>query len=399
MDDSSERTAARPRMPWILLVAACWGTFVVTGSGMVRAPFLLEMSRDLDASLTAVANLFSLTAFAWGIASLLAGAASDRVGRRPLLMISHALLIGGIVGMAFSRGYLAVALWTLVAGFGGGGHMGVIFAAVSDRVQGRQRGRAMGWIITGQSLALVVGVPLATWIGTFTDWRGVMLCVAGADLLAALGLRLTLAAGGGDAGAARGRKRHSALPDLRLGVLLAAGVTERICFGVVGVYFALMLQLRYGLGLGELAVPLAVMAAGNLLGNSVGGRLADRFVREHCFAGASLATAVLALALFAWDPGLVACVAIAFVYTFVNAAGRPAVVAVLSEVPPEIRGAMLGLNITCASVGWITAAAIGGLLIDVHGVGSLAVPTAAMGLAGAVLAIWARRLAPVARQA
>ena len=35
-------------MPWLLLGAACWGTFVVTGSGMVRSPFLLEMARDLS---------------------------------------------------------------------------------------------------------------------------------------------------------------------------------------------------------------------------------------------------------------------------------------------------------------------------------------------------------------
>jgi hypothetical protein len=31
--------------------------------------------------------------------------------------------------------------------------MGVIFAALSDRVADGQRGRAMGWIITGQSLS------------------------------------------------------------------------------------------------------------------------------------------------------------------------------------------------------------------------------------------------------
>jgi MFS transporter, DHA1 family, inner membrane transport protein len=399
MDDSSARDTALRHMPWILLTAACWGTFVVTGSGMIRSPFLLEMSRDLDASLSAVANLFSLTAFAWGIASLLAGAASDRLGRRPLLMIAHALMIAGIVGIAFSRSYAMVAVWTLLAGFGGGGHMGVIFAAVSDRVGEAQRGRAMGWIITGQSLALVVGVPLATWIGTFTDWRGVMLCVAAADLVAVLGLRLTLPASTRRPGGGGGVSFRTALPDRRLTALLAAGVTERVCFGVVGVYFATMLQLRYGLNLGQLTVPLAVMAVGNLLGNAVGGRIADRFVREHCFAAASVATAVLALALFAWDPGLVACVAIAFAYTFVNAVGRPAVVAVLSQVPSEIRGALMGLNITCASVGWITAAAIGGVLIDVHGIGSLAILTFAMGMLGAALALWARRLALVARPA
>ena len=56
---------------------------------------------------------------------------------------------------------------------------------------------------------------------------------------------------------------------------------------------------------------------------------------------------------------------------------------------------MLGLNITCASVGWITAAAIGGAAIERFGVESLAVLTAAMSLLGAVLALGARRRARV----
>ncbi len=387
-------SAAPAELPWLLLGAACWGTFVVTGSGMIRAPFLLEMSRDLTSSLSAVANLFSLTALAWGIASLLAGTASDRWGRRPLLMGAHLALIVGTTGVALSRSYALVAFWTLVAGAGGGSHMGVIFAAVSDRVAENRRGRALGWIMTGQSLALVVGVPLATWIGTFSDWRGVMLCVVGADLLVIAGLWVTLPPGRRAGTAAHPPKLRITLPENRLLALLAAGITERVCFGVVAVYFATLLQLRYRLDLAQLTVPLALMAAGNLAGNAIGGRLADSVrERELGFAAASLATGLVACALFAWDFGFVACVALGSVYAFVNALGRPAVVAVLSGVPSERRGALLGLNITCASLGWIAAAAIGGLLIEHFGVASLALFTGFMAVLGAALAFLSRRIA------
>lgn len=394
-------------MPWLLLTAACASTFLVTGSGVVRAPFLLDMARDLDASLAATANLFSLTAGAWGVAALFAGAASDRFGRLPLLLLAHGLLVGGTVGMATAGGYAAVAVWTAVAGAGGGCHMGVIFAALSDRVADGQRGRAMGWIITGQSLSFVVGVPIAAWLGTLTGWRGVMLCVAGADLVAAVGLWLALrgpASQSGDAAAASAGAPFSLAGGLavgkRLGMLLAAGVTERVCFGLVAVYFATLLQLRYGLSLGALTLPLAAMAAGNLAGNALGGSLADRLPdRERMFALSSLATAVLAVALFAWDPGLVACVGLGFLYSFVNAIGRPALMAVLGQAPARTRGALMGFNITCASVGWIAAAALGGLLIEGFGPAALAPPAAAIACLGAWLAARARRLAPPAPQA
>ena len=397
-------TAAEGRLPWFLMVAACWATFLVTGSGMIRSPFLLEMARDLDASLAATANLFSLTALAWGIASLCAGAASDRLGRLPLLLLAHALLIGGIVGIALSASYAGVAAWTIVAGAGGGGHMGVIFAALSDRVRDGQRGRAMGWVITGQSLAFVAGLPVATWMGTLMDWRGVMLWVAGSDLVAAAALWRALRRPGASAPPPAPPRPHAApsgaMPRLaRLGPhltrLLAAGVAERVCFGVVAVYFATLLQLRHGLDLGALTLPLGLMAAGNLVGNWIGAFIADNFPdRERSFALSSLGTAVLAVAVFGWDPGLAGSVAAGFLYALVNAIGRPALMAVLGQAPAETRGALLGFNITCASVGWITAAAVGGVLIEAYGPGSLALPTAAIALLGAWLATRARRLAP-----
>ena len=80
-------------MPWALLAAAGLGMFAASSSGTSRAPFLLEMSRDLATSLPLVANLVAGTSIAWGIASLVSGAWSDKLGRRPFL-------IGGPLGVA-----------------------------------------------------------------------------------------------------------------------------------------------------------------------------------------------------------------------------------------------------------------------------------------------------------
>ena len=49
--------------------------------------------------------------------------------------------------------------------------------------------------------------------------------------------------------------------------------------------------------------------------------------------------------------------ALGFVYVLLNALGRPSYMAALAAVPEEVRGTVLGLNGTSASVGWIGAAA------------------------------------------
>ena len=72
-----------------------------------------------------------------------------------------------------------------------------------------------------------------------------------------------------------------------------------------------------------------------------------------------------------WHPGLAASVALGFVFSFVNAAGRPSLMATLAEVPSELRSALFGLNITMASLGWLLAGSVGAWLIAVSGFAGL----------------------------
>src|SRR5581483_9785045 len=151
--------AVPARAPGLLLAVLCWTVFVVSGAATALAPFLLDMARDLGTSLAAAANLVAVLSVAWGLMSLVAGSASDRLGRRPILVA--AVLVVGLsrVGLAGAGAYPAAVAWQLVGGLGGGSFMGTVFATVSDHVAPAARGRALGWVITGQSLSLVFGVP------------------------------------------------------------------------------------------------------------------------------------------------------------------------------------------------------------------------------------------------
>ena len=343
-----------PRMPWALLAAACLGMFAASSSGTTRAPFLLDMARDLGTSLPLVANLMAMTSVAWGVTSLLAGAGSDRWGRRPFLIGGPVALGLCLVGVALSGSFLGVALWSTLAGGCAGAFTGVIMAEASSRTVDRQRGRALGWVMAGQSLTLLVGVPLAAWIGAFIGWRGVNVCVAAVAVVAALGLlATTLRPAPGEAGRSGGRggggrqgagwRAAMSGPVLRL---LTMGVAERICYGLVAVYFATFLQATYGLSLAQVAAPLAIFALGNILGTVLGGQMADRLPdRLLTFAGAMLGSAVVALALFGWaGGGLVGTVALGFAYVLVNAIARPSLMAALAEVPEDVRGTVLTVD-------------------------------------------------------
>jgi DHA1 family inner membrane transport protein len=386
-------TSVVPVMPWLLLGAACLGSFAATASGTTRAPFLLDIAHDLSVSLVLVANLVSMTATAWGITSLVAGMASDRWGRRPFLVGGPLALAACMVGVAQAGDFTSVAIWATIGGGCSGVFMGVIFAEVAARVAASHRGRALSWVMSGQSLTLVVGVPLAAWVGATVGWRGWHYALAGLAAAGSISLFVATAramaprpARPAAGGTRRGRLSWSVV------ALLAMSIAERICYGLVVVYFATFLLEQYKVGLQAVALPLALMAVGNVVGTAAGGQIADR-TRDRLtpFALCMLGTAAAGIVLFAWRPDMTVSVVLGFIYVFINALGRPALMTALAEVPEDVRGTVMGLNGTCTSIGWIGAAALGSWMIATWGFAGFGPLSAVLAVFGAALAFARRR--------
>jgi predicted MFS family arabinose efflux permease len=226
-------------------------------------------------------------------------------------------------------------------------------------------------------------------VGTVGGWRGAIATQGVAALLMAGAIWLVVPRHGHPRAAAPGRPvppLHRLLAP-RVLLLLGAGVMERACFVAAAVYLATFLQTAYGVSLAQVALALALVALGNLAGNIVGGQVADRVPNRPLVSAITLvATGLLGLPLLAWQPGVAVSVLLGFGYSLVNAVARPPLLAALAEVSSEARGAILGLNITTGSVGWIGAAALGGWLLARFGFGALGLFCAASGLLGAGMA-------------
>src|SRR4051812_7881717 len=234
----------------------------------------------------------------------------------------------------------------------------------------------------------VVGVPILTSLGGVFGWRGAFWTYGIAMLLAACVILFVVPSG---------QSRRDAEPPRLLAMLrqlqpptvllLLAGIAERLCYAVLSVFLPTYLVQSYGISLSTLAIGLAIVACGNLAGSLIGGRLGARFrVRAIVSACSLTATGLVALPVLLWQPGVWTSVALCFGYTLVNSVGRPALLSALSEAAGAARGAVLGLNITGASVGWLVATSIGGPLIINTGYTGLGLFTAMLALVGAALA-------------
>jgi predicted MFS family arabinose efflux permease len=380
-----------PHYPLALLAVAGTGVFVASATGMTRAPFLLQMSHDLAVDLVMVSHLLSVTAVTWGVVAFFTGRLGALFGRRRVMMGGQVLLGLTMIGFALATAYWQAVLYVAVGGAACGAYMGTVFGEVADRVADSMRGRAMGWVIGGQSLALLLGVPAASWAGAFIGWRGVSVAIGLAAFAVAVVTRFLFPSAPARVVGSGGAAGLAAALRPRIVALLGASITERTCFGLVATFFATYLQLAHGFGLAELALPLALVAAGNFLGNLVGGRLSDA-VRDRAalYAATSVGTGAVAVALFVASPGTVGAIGLGVLYGVINGMSRPALISLLSGVPPEVRGTVLGINISCASVGWVTSALAGGAFAAAGNWVGLGWTVAVLGVVGAVLGLAGR---------
>ena len=101
-----------------------------------------------------------------------------------------------------------------------------------------------------------------------------------------------------------------------------------------------------------------------------------------------------ALVWFLWTPSLVTTSFLGIGFSLFNALSRPPLMAALADVPTEVRGVIMGLNSSVASIGWLTASVVGGWLylgIGFKGFGPL---TLFICIMGALILLPDRRLGP-----
>jgi len=353
-------------MPWRIVLAACLGMFAATSTGSTRSPFLPDIATDLSVSLPAVANLFGFTAVAWGISSFITGRASDRLGRRVFLVFSPLLLCIAMASVAFVQSYAVLVGIVVFSGLCCGAYTATAMAEVSIQTPLSHQGRALGYVMTGQSLTLLIGVPLSAWLGAITGWRGMHFVLAGLSLFAALAMFAALQKSAGETIKVKKSRSSGSLKRALIGPvtrLFLALIAERLCFGLATFYYASYLRTEYGIPINAVALPLVCFAFGNISGTFIGGQIADRFpYRRVSYASAIIAAGCIAIPWFSWQPGIGITVVLGALFAFFNGMARPPLLAALADVPVDVRGVVMGLNSSVASVGWLSAALIGGWL-------------------------------------
>jgi DHA1 family inner membrane transport protein len=361
-------------------------TGIVTSVTMI-GPLLLDISRDLEIALGQAGLLAAAAGVPQALFSPFSGLLSDRLGRRP--MIVAAFVSVGVLSFAaaLAPGFLALAAVRFLAGLLGSLAPTSLMASVGDLFPFERRAWAMGWFNMGFSFAAIGGVPIMAAVGGVFGWRWAFTAIGLVMLLLAGSVwvwfpRIPPVASGTSVVAT-----YRAVWDVpRLLNLLGANLMERSLFAMVAIYLPAFIMLSFQMTAVGVAPVLALIAAGAIGGNMVGGWLGDRFHKPGIFVGAQIVSAGLGLTLFGAGLPFSATVALAVALTLCNAASRPAFLAYGSEQAPRQRGALFGLVALTNQSGLVIGSAVGAAAIG-GGYRGMAVAALAQGLLAASLAL------------
>jgi len=344
-----------------LVTAAVTG--IVTSVTMI-GPLLVDIARDLGISVGQAGMLAAAAAVPQALGSPFAGLLSDRLGRRPMIVLA----LGGVGLLGFAAalapGFLALAAVRFAAGLLGSMAPTSLMAAVGDLFPPDRRSRAMGWFNMGFSFAAIAGVPLIGAVGGAFGWRWSFAVIGATLLLLATSVQLWFPDVAPLAAGTSVLATYSAVREVHgLPRVLGANLMERSMFGMMTIYLPPFLMLTQGMSAVAVAPVLSVVALGTIGGNVLGGGLGDRFPKPGLFVVAQLAAGALGLALFGVRLALPATIALAAFWALGNAAGRPAFLAYGSELAPRQRGALFGLIALTNQTGLLIGSALGAALI------------------------------------
>lgn len=308
-------------------------------------PVLPEIARDYGLGPSGASLALSAATLALAVAVVPVAMLSERVGRRPVIVVSVlvAALLG--LGLAFAPTYEVFLLLRVLQGVAAAGVPAACMAYLADELGKRGLGAAMGAMIAGNSLGgmtgrLVTGMT-ADWLG----WRGSVLLAGAFGLAAALVVVFLLPkARNGPRRAPRGMR--AALTDpvlLSLYVVAVLLVGAFISFyNVAGfqltgpVWLETLVFLFYGFG--STAAAFA-------------GRLADRHGRGRVLLMSIGVLALGAVASLAWVPLGLAVVTAGFFAAHATASGW-----VGARTPEHARGQASGLYLA----GFYVGSSVGG---------------------------------------
>lgn len=373
-----ERLAARDRGIVLLLVVLM---FVGGADFLVINPTLPQMARDLGVDVEIGSLWVTAYAVATGGFALVFGPVSDRFGRRRVLSLGMLVLSLGTTLCGFADSFEALLGCRFLAGVGAGMIVTSNTSYVGDHFEAKPRAVAMGWVMSGFFLSLILAVPLGAFLAHRFGWRTMFSAIG---LFAGLVWLLTLAVLPDPRFEQRARRLdvrsamasyRALLVDRRVLGVMVQSLFVGLAMTLFSVYTSPWLEQTYGMTTLDRGLVYTVGGPALLIGGPLSGHLANQLGRVRVITRGSLTIAALMASIpfsaflvgsgvpdSPWAAALPTLVIFFGIMCSGSIRAGPFFTLAMEVVGPDRRGAISALRNTFNHVGGATGASVGAVL-------------------------------------
>lgn len=279
----------------VTLWALALGVFGVGVTEFVPVGLLPQIASDFGVSIPAAGWVVSSYATGVLIGAPLMTMIGIRVPRKLMLMLLMGIFTAGNLLSAFAPSFELLLGGRVITSFTHGAFFGIGAVVAAELAGPARRSAAVAFMFSGIALANLAGVPLGNWLGDIAGWRATFIAIAVLGLATVAAIALLVPALTQPNGVNL-RREFKALGDTQ--VILALLMT---LFGFGGVFAALtylapmMIEVA-GFTPSAMTWLLIVLGVGMVVGNWLGGKMADIALMPTVFVG--LGALVLALGAF-----------------------------------------------------------------------------------------------------
>lgn len=379
-----------------MLSAAC---FVYVTAETLPVGLLPQIADGLAVSEADVGLLLTSYAVVAALTTIPLTALTMRIPRHLLIAVTVAIFAISQLIAAFAGSLLILTLSRLICAVAHGVFWSTIAPVAARLVPPDRAGRATALVFLGNSLAIVLGVPLSTALGQWLGWRVALavLAVAGAACVVALLVVLPkLPALPQDLTVRAGARLKASVRIIRNGPVAAVCLSTVVL--VIGhfaayTYIAPLVRRDGGLeGFGLSALLLGYGAAG-LIGNAIVGRFVDR--RPGPLLITLIVLMALSLAVLVPVLGAGATVLAALIWGGTFTAIPVVLQAAILRVAPLARDAASAVYVVAFQIGIGGGALLGERFVSAGRLGWLPALAAVLTVVAALTVLAARRAFPV----
>jgi DHA1 family inner membrane transport protein len=281
--------------------------------------------------------------------------------RKKLLLWLLVAFAVGTVASALAPTFQLVLIARFVSALPHGAYFGIASLVAATLMGPGRRGQGVAFVLSGLTIANVIGVPLITWLGQAHGWRAAYLVVAGIFALTFVAVALLVPWQAGNPKATMANELK-AFGRLQVWLALLIGAIGFGGFFAVYTYVAPMVTTVTGLSASAVPLVLILIGIGMTVGNLVGGWVADRDLKRGMLGFFGLFLVGLA-ALYFTAATLAGLLISLFVIAAACSALSPTIQTRLMDVAHESQSIAAALNHSALNLANASGAALGGLTI------------------------------------